>query len=151
MNNFDINNVCIKSLFLTDVHEILNIEKSYGLNIHSKGIILKEFNNDTFKYFVAKLNAKVIGFISFSHTIDIEIEALVVHKDYTKNGVATLLLNKCFEFANENKLKNIFLEVRKSNTKAINLYLKNGFYKTNSRKNYYDGVEDAIIFKKENF
>lgn len=144
----NLNNVCICDLSSSDVDQVLEIENSYNLNIHSKDSIFKELNTKIFKYFVAKIDNKVIGFISFSHTLDIEIEAIAVEVYYTNKGVATLLLNKCFEFAKQNNIKNIFLEVRESNQKAINLYIKNGFYKTNSRERYYDNLEDAIIFKK---
>ena len=147
----NLNNVCICDLSSSDVDQVLEIENSYNLNIHSKDSIFKELNTKIFKYFVAKIDNKVIGFISFSHTLDIEIEAIAVDVYYTNKGVATLLLNKCFEFAKQNNIKNIFLEVRESNQKAINLYIKNGFYKTNSRERYYDNLEDAIIFKKEIF
>ena len=144
----NLNNVCICDLSSSDVDQVLEIENSYNLNIHSKDSIFKELNTKIFKYFVAKIDNKVIGFISFSHTLDIEIEAIAVDVYYTNKGVATLLLNKCFEFTKQNNIKNIFLEVRESNQKAINLYIKNGFYKTNSRERYYDNLEDAIIFKK---
>lgn len=147
----NLNNVCICDLSSSDVDQVLEIENSYNLNIHSKNSILKELNTKIFKYFVAKIDNKVIGFISFSHTLDIEIEAIAVDIAYTNKGVATLLLNKCFEFGKVNNIKDIFLEVRESNDKAINLYIKNGFYKTNSRERYYDNLEDAIIFKKEIF
>lgn len=147
----NLNNVCICDLSSSDVDQVLEIENSYNLNIHSKNSILKELNTKIFKYFVAKIDNKVVGFISFSHTLDIEIEAIAVDVSYTNKGVATLLLNKCFEFAKLNNIKDIFLEVRESNDKAINLYIKNGFYKTNSRERYYDNLEDAIIFKKEIF
>lgn len=147
----NLNDVCLCDLSSSDVDQVLEIENSYNLKIHSKDSILKELNSDNFKYFVAKINEKVIGFIAFSHTLDIEIEAIAVDIAYTNKGVATLLLNKCFEFGKVNNIKDIFLEVRQSNEKAINLYVKNGFYKTNSRERYYDNLEDAIIFKKEIF
>ena len=118
----NLNNVCICDLSSSDVDQVLEIENSYNLNIHSKDSIFKELNTKIFKYFVAKIDNKVIGFISFSHTLDIEIEAIAVDVYYTNKGVATLLLNKCFEFAKQNNIKNIFLEVRESNQKAINLW-----------------------------
>ena len=49
----------------------------------------------------------------------------------------------------ELKIKEMFLEVRPSNAEAISLYLKKGFEKIGSRKNYYrseDGREDADIY-----
>ena len=45
-------------------------------------------------------------------------------------------------------VKEVFLEVRRSNLPAINLYKSNGYQKISERKNYY-GNEDALIFKKD--
>ena len=46
-------------------------------------------------------------------------------------------------------VKEIFLEVRASNTPAISLYLKCGFEKISVRKKYYgDPAEDAVIMRK---
>ena len=71
-------------------------------------------------------------------------------KEYENNGIATLLLNTVFNFAKENNITRIFLEVRPSNIHAIKLYEKNDFKTISTRKNYYkDNNEDAIIYLKE--
>jgi len=58
-------------------------------------------------------------------------------------GIAQELLDKI-------KTKDIFLEVRESNKKAINFYKKNNFKQISIRKGYYsDPTEDAIIMKME--
>ena len=47
--------------------------------------------------------------------------------------------------------KKIFLEVRVSNSPAIELYNKTGFKRVSIRKNYYrlpDGREDALVMSK---
>ena len=47
-----------------------------------------------------------------------------------------------------NSLKEIFLEVRESNTPAIALYESLGFEKIGVRKGYYDKPkEDAVIYR----
>ncbi|MNI69677.1 Protease synthase and sporulation negative regulatory protein PAI 1 [compost metagenome] len=77
----------------------------------------------------------------------LDIDSIVVDKDYQKNGVATSLLNKVLEYAKENKIYDVFLEVRKSNSNAILLYKKFNFEHINTRKRYYpDNGEDALIF-----
>ena len=43
----------------------------------------------------------------------------------------------------------MFLEVRSSNTPAINLYKKAGFTNLSVRKKYYDDGEDAVVMAKE--
>ena len=51
----------------------------------------------------------------------------------------------------ENDLLSLFLEVRKSNLAAVNLYKKHGFINVRVRKDYYnDPVEDAIVMTRTN-
>ena len=47
------------------------------------------------------------------------------------------------------QLKKITLEVKASNTKALNFYYKNGFTKIDVRKKYYKDGEDALVLMKE--
>ena len=42
----------------------------------------------------------------------------------------------------------LFLEVRVSNSAAIQLYLKNGFVGKYARLRYYDDGEDALVLHK---
>ncbi len=150
MKNFDLKNVQILELESKYINDILNIEKQLKIHILSKQNVISQLNNPHFKCFIALYEEQVIAYTYFSYIDDIELEAIAVKKDFQRLHVATLLLNTIFDFANKQKIKNIFLEVRKSNVKAINLYTKNGFKKINIRKNYYtDNYEDAIIFQKQ--
>jgi len=56
------------------------------------------------------------------------------------------------ELARERGASQMFLEVRLSNTVALNLYRNRGFNEVGMRKNYYPGVsgrEDALILATE--
>lgn len=77
-------------------------------------------------------------------SIDVyEILAIATIEECRNKGIAQELLDKI-------KTKDIFLEVRKSNEKAINFYKKNNFKQISIRKGYYsDPTEDAIIMKME--
>ena len=80
------------------------------------------------------------------HILDI-----TVSKTMQSRGIGSELLNYAiYKFADKN-IKFIFLEVRISNLRAINLYKKLGFKTFMVRKNYYDGVqkEDALCMVKE--
>ena len=150
MEKININKTKISELSKEDIQDILNIQKEQNIYISSEENILNDLEYTSFKYFTLKYKNKIIGYISFSYVIDIEIEAIVIKKDFQRLGLGTLLLNFVFEFAKTNNIENIFLEVRISNTPARKLYDKCGFKEINIRKNYYnDTNEDAIILLKK--
>jgi ribosomal protein S18 acetylase RimI-like enzyme len=59
-----------------------------------------------------------------------------VDPEYFKKGIASELLNRCYEYFENKKYFNIFLEVFLDNKKAIKLYTKQGFtnYKIKDNK-----------------
>ena len=69
---------------------------------------------------------------------------IAVADDYRRQGIARQLMNKCREFLQTNDVEKIFLEVRTSNTNAVNLYKKCGFETVCVRKGFYaNPTEDA--------
>ena len=56
----NLNNVCICDLSSSDVDQVLEIENSYNLNIHSKDSIFKELNTKIFKYFLLSINIIIL-------------------------------------------------------------------------------------------
>lgn len=147
-----INNITIKKLEKNDINKILQIEKSQNVTILKETVILDDMSNsNNTLYFGAIYNDIIVGYIAITYVIDsIDILSIVTMKSYENIGIATLLLEYIFNFAKENNVNKIFLEVRTSNTKAINLYEKNNFKLISKRKNYYtDTKEDALIYLKE--
>lgn len=147
-----INNITIKKLEKNDINKILQVEKSQNVTILKETVILDDMSNsNNTLYFGAIYNDIIVGYIAITYVIDtIDILSIVTMKNYENIGVATLLLEYIFNFAKKNNVNKIFLEVRTSNTKAINLYEKNNFKLISKRKNYYtDTKEDALIYLKE--
>lgn len=147
-----INNITIKKLEKNDINKILQIEKSQNVTILKETVILDDMSNsNNTLYFGAIYNDIIVGYIAITYVIDtIDILSIVTMKNYENIGIATLLLEYIFNFAKKNNVNKIFLEVRTSNTKAINLYEKNNFKLISKRKNYYtDTKEDALIYLKE--
>ena len=106
-----------------------------------------DFNNEFRKCYTYKLDNEVIGVIVYERIYDrIEIDYIIVDEKYRNKAIATKLL-KHLE-CNNLDIKNITLEVRKSNKIAISFYKKNGFNEVCIRKNYYSN-EDAILMIKE--
>lgn len=63
-------------------------------------------------------------------------------------GIGRLFLQSLVQFAQQQHCDTLFLEVRKSNHRAFQLYLTEGFCEVGIRKNYYptaQGREDAIV------
>ncbi|MGQ4832352.1 MAG: ribosomal protein S18-alanine N-acetyltransferase [Candidatus Asgardarchaeia archaeon] len=95
---------------------------------------------------VAEENNKVIGFIITRIEWDGRghILSFAVHPEFQDKGIGTKLLfaavNNLFHYIDE-----IYLEVRKSNTKAIKLYKKIGFKESHIAPKYYPNGEDALV------
>ena len=144
-------NIIISKMQDEDIDEALLTEQSHNIHILSKNILKEDIKNKNYNYLVAKNNEKkIVGYIGISYVLDeADIISIVVHKDYTKNGIATLLLQEIFKFAKDNNIQKLMLEVRRSNIPAQKLYEKHGFKQIAIRNNYYDNTEDALIYEKE--
>ena len=138
----------IKKLTINDVdyiEQIFNLEKDIFKNSafskESTENLVKADNSFIYAYLI---DEKVCGYLMVLDSIDVyEILAIATIEKYRNKGLAQELLDKI-------KTKDIFLEVRKSNEKAINFYKKNNFKQISIRKGYYsDPTEDAIIMKME--
>jgi len=138
----------IKKLTINDVdyiEQIFNLEKDIFKNSafskESTENLVKADNSFIYAYLI---DEKVCGYLMVLDSIDVyEILAIATVEEYRNKGIAQELLDKI-------KTKDIFLEVRKSNEKAINFYKKNNFKQISIRKGYYsDPTEDAIIMKME--
>ena len=127
------------------IEQIFNLEKDIFKNSafskESTENLVKADNSFIYAYLV---DEKVCGYLMVLDSIDVyEILAIAAVEEYRNKGIAQELLDKI-------KTKDIFLEVRKSNEKAINFYKKNNFKQISIRKGYYsDPTEDAVIMKME--
>lgn len=77
-----------------------------------------------------------------------EVANLAVLPRHRGRGVATLLLDHVLERARQEKLGALFLEVRTSNARALELYRRRGFEQVGVRPSYYrNPTEDARILR----
>ena len=110
--------------------------------------ILLNYDQNNYLIYVAKYNNQNIGYISgLLVSDDLNILNLGIDERYRNRGFGYLLLNYLLiENKRELKSTNIFVELRKTNKLAFNLYLRLGFKVYNERKNYYSNPnEDAIL------
>ncbi|MFI3256294.1 MAG: ribosomal protein S18-alanine N-acetyltransferase [Psittacicella sp.] len=140
----------IKDYTEEDFPQILEIERGY-FNTNSSLKNIKAFYGKNYKNLKVEINSKIIGFIQSIYSIDaLDVINIAIVDEYRKQGVGYTLLCEIEKFCSKNNIYQIFLEVRKSNQAAINLYLKKGFKEISKRNNYYknqDGsYEDALVF-----
>lgn len=74
-----------------------------------------------------------------------QITNVAVHPDYRGQGIGRRLLENLIAVIRERGAERLTLEVRPSNTAALNLYTSLGFVDCGRRPHYYEDGEDAII------
>jgi ribosomal-protein-alanine N-acetyltransferase len=80
---------------------------------------------------------------------EIHLLKIAVAPRWRRRGIATWLLGFCFGLAQRRNARKVYLEVRRSNVSAIDLYDKVGFQIIGTRPKYYtDTGEDALIMMK---
>ncbi len=97
-----------------------------------------------------KENGKLLSYLSFFESQgEGYINNIAVHPQHRRKGLARVLLSELMNYAVNAGLDFLSLEVRESNTPAINLYTAFGFKEEGRRKNYYTAPkEDAIILTR---
>lgn len=81
---------------------------------------------------------------------EIEILNLVVDPGYQHRGLARHLIGDLIERGLNSETDVVFLEVRRSNTRARRLYTAMGFEQVGTRRGYYVGTpegEDALVMR----
>jgi ribosomal-protein-alanine N-acetyltransferase len=139
----------LRTLFQSDIDQLLRIEKS----VH-----IAPWGTETFKAcfqagyvgWLIELDKKVIGFIVISLTTEeCHILNICVVRDYQHQGWGRKMLEHALDHARQHNINIAYLEVRRSNSRAISLYKKMKFQLIGERKGYYPtvtGHEDALIF-----
>ncbi len=95
-------------------------------------------------------NRSVEGYVSGGIVLDeFEIHSLGINPRFRRMGLATRLLHHTIKEVVQQRVKRIFLEVRRSNVAAQNLYKRCGFEFLQERKSYYHDGEDALVMVRE--
>ncbi len=77
-----------------------------------------------------------------------ELANIAVRSEYRGQGYASRLLERVLQIARDREVETIYLEVRASNARALELYERFGFSQVGVRKNYYDKpTEDALVMR----
>ena len=100
-------------------------------------------------YIVLEIDDEIHGYVGMWITDNLEIINLYVDEEYQGMGFGSIIMDFVIDVCEQSNISNLSLEVRSSNTKAINLYKKFGLKESHIRKNYYVNenkeTEDAIV------
>ena len=75
-----------------------------------------------------------------------QITNVAVHPDHRRKGFGAAIVRGLLRHAKDERLESVSLEVRASNTAAIELYKRAGFVEAGRRKGFYNKpTEDALV------
>ena len=132
----------IRRANVLDAKQIAELDGSIFLDSLDYNFIYNDLlNNPMAYYFVCEVDNKIVGYINCWVSDNTEILNFCVYPEYRKQGIGALLFNEVEKIS----VGMLSLEVRVSNSNAINFYSKRGFKKAFVRKGYYSNGEDAIL------
>lgn len=137
----------VRDFRLSDIDDVLAIEYEAFPDPYPVDVLIKLHQSGA-GFAVAELGKHVVGYVIFwiregkGHII-----AIAVNSNYRNMHIGSVLLEKTLKIFFSNNINIIGLEVRKSNTYAINFYLKHGFIKVREEDDYYGDGEAAIIMQ----
>ena len=134
-----------------DVEFVKNLEIECSLSNWSE----KDYDNeiardDAFALIISTKNRK-IGFLiarilEAESESEVEIYNLAISPEQQNQGFGQVLMTDLINRCSKINITKIWLEVRKSNEKAIKFYERNAFVEIGKRKNFYTNpAEDAIL------
>lgn len=135
-----------------DISQVAEIERQIFSIPWSERAFRNSMESDNTIYIVAKENNNVAGYagmyLSFEEG---NITNVAVNPLSRRKGIGEKIVRDILNRAYEKGVRDVFLEVRETNSVAIALYEKIGFKEEGIRKNFYDKPrENALIMWKHN-
>jgi ribosomal-protein-alanine N-acetyltransferase len=151
--------VLLRPMQLNDVPVVAAIDKVSFPTPWSETTYRQELRGNPAAYlYVAEIRselkgrAEIVGYVGFWHIVDeVHISTIAVRPERRRQGFGRGILKFALEKAHALGAELATLEVRESNTEAIELYREFGFELKGRRPRYYrDTDEDALVMFKEN-
>lgn len=140
----------IVKLHANHLDELAELEKECFSTPWSYDSLANELMNPLSVFYVAEVSGEVAGYISMN-AISYEgfINNLAVKENFRRHGIGAALVQALCNYAGEHEMTVLTLEVRPSNTAAIQLYEGFGFRQEGERKNFYNNpTENGLIMTK---
>ena len=136
---------------LDDVEAVHAIEVACFKTPWSRDSFYREVTeNECARYVVLREDGVAMAYAGVWFVLDEgHITNIAVHPDRRGIGYGERVTRAMIQLAADSGMNWMTLEVRRSNTPAINLYHKLGFIDVGYRKRYYENTEDALIMALE--
>lgn len=113
-------------------------------------MLASSFETESFHGILAEDGGEIIGYGGVTVAADsADIANVAVTEPFRNSGVGTAIINGLLEVAAACGARKVFLEVRVSNSVAMELYLRCGFKGAYARTRYYSDGEDCLVMVKE--
>lgn len=98
--------------------------------------------------------ARILGFVlARAAAGEAEILTIAVAPDWQGHGLGRKLMHAVLSKAHGDRVESIFLEVDETNTPAISLYRRLGFFEVGGRPDYYrdnaGGLSAALVMRRD--
>lgn len=147
----------IRPVEAAHIADLIRIGEETNLSRWTAQNYLDEMKNDSaiMLRLVAEDNA-TIGFVvgrtviggEVEERLDAEIYNIAIDVAQQGNGHGHVLFDEFVKVCIAKDVKNIWLEVRESNQKAIAFYEKNGFTQVQTRNNFYSDPREAALLMR---
>lgn len=138
-------------MILKDLDRIMEIERETFSNPWEESMFYSSLDYYLCWKLEDKESHRIIGYLIGEQVIDeFSIYNLAICREYQKQGLGSWFTNEILNCMRDNGVRVFFLEVRRSNKAALNLYRKIGFKEVYIRERYYvKPVEDALVMMKD--
>jgi len=142
-------NTVIRKMTYDDLPQVMEVEKQCFSDPWGEESFYQEIELNG-SFVAVNADNRVIAYFCGIKVLDeYMLTNIAVAPDYRRMGLGEELVDYMLKDISESGSRLCFLEVRKSNSAAINLYLKKGFLPFGERKNYYQNpVENAVMMKR---
>lgn len=153
MNCFDkpmLENLTIRPMTRSDITPLVLLETEIFPDPWPESAFVKALRDGDHSILVAESNKIIAGYAAYIIASgEARLTNIAVSPDFRGKSVAKILLSGILEIVKKADCEYIFLDVRPTNSAAICLYQKFGFYELYRRSNYYlSPVEDAVVMVK---
>lgn len=136
----------IRKLCVEDIPQIMEISKEQFKDESWKSEQFKECFTSNYIFNGIFDKGKLVSYALATTSVeDINLLSIATEENYKHKGYAKLLLNLLIHRA-KNDMKSISLEVKSTNTVAIDFYENAGFIQEYVRKKYYKDGSDAYLY-----
>jgi [ribosomal protein S18]-alanine N-acetyltransferase len=141
--------ISFREMKRSDIEVVAALEKEIFKDAWTYDQLLSETDGQKHKFpIVLEIDGRIVGYACVWAFIDeLHVNNFAIDPIFRQKGLGMKLIR--FILGRFTAYKNAYLEVRKSNKAAINLYEKAGFKTFFIRQKYYSDGEDALVMQKK--